>query len=629
MASKKDKSALVSRVIKDFDDDRRPHDDFCQKVERRYRSYRGIIETRSQAASWTNKHHPAYVLQAIETMVSNLIDPSPKWRLKVNPIVGDASELARQREGARANEILLNHQLRIDKYAEKQRPFDLQALICGLSVSKQYWLERSGSRRQIEEYEEPVLDFFGTEIGSVPRVVESKVQTTFRDDPTHEVVDVRDFIWQRGATGLGACKRVVHRIWLDFDDLKQLEADGKYGVKAGGEPIDTLKDSRSFGSTLYQREDELFGADKSKDKIEILECWIDGGDRVVTIANRKVLLSDKPNPFWFEHLDHSFPFVVCSSMPDLFVIPGISEVELMAEMQEMLWSLANQRLDNLQLINNAIFLVADDAEDADSFEFGPGERWLVPRPVKDTVQSWSPDPMAATISLNAESLIRGDIQNVTGGMPYLSGTDSSNIDQKTATGVSIITSLAQKRLAAKKQLFIWAKSRIGEQWTALNQQFIRGERLVPIVGQDGAEDFMAVRPDLIRGSYTFETDMAEESFLRQEKRAEAQAKLQVFLQAAPVYAAMGAPLNPKAFMDDFLEAFDILDKDRYYGSQQPQMPGAAPGGPPGPGGPPSPNGVTAPQSIDAATSPSNATSLNPAVMMQRALASHGPVNVGG
>jgi len=629
-ARSKDAQELVSRVVKDLDEDLRAHRPFADKVDERYRAYRGIIEERSKAAQWTNKNHPAYVLQSVETMVANLIDASPKWRLKVNPIMGDPAELERLRRGAKANELLLSHQLGIDYYAEKQRPYDLQGLIAGLTVSKQFWLERTGSKRSLESYEEPVIDIFGTQIGSIPRIREVSKMTTFRDDPTSAVVDVRDFIWQRGATSLANCSRVAHRLWFDFDDLKELEKAGKYGEAAGGEKVDTLKDSRSFGSDLYQREQDLFEADKSKDKIEVVECWIEKGKRVVTLANRNFLLADKPNPFWFEHLEHLYPFGVCSAMPDLFVIPGISEVEIQAELQEMLWTLSNQRLDNLQLAANAIVLMADDTEDPDSFEFAPGERWLVPRPIKDTVDLWSPNPQSAMLSLQAEQMVRGDMQDITGGMPGLSGTGSTAIDQKTATGISIITSLAQKRLAIKKQMFTWAKRRIGEQWCALNQQYIRSPRAVPTIGADGVDAFEEIRPDLIAGNYSFETEMAEESFLRQEKRAEAQSKLQMFLTAAPVYQALQTPLNPKAFMDDYLEAFDISDKDRYYGTASP--PGGSPltpgqpGQAPGPNGQPGPGGVTAPQSIQADTSPSNAQSMNPAVMMQRMLAMQGGAN---
>src|SRR4051812_39740109 len=100
---------LVSRVINAFGEDLKAHEPFIEKVDRQYRSYRGVLERRSQAAGWTNKQHPAYVFQSIETMVASLLDPSPKWRLRALPTVADADAIEKLRNGARANELLLNH----------------------------------------------------------------------------------------------------------------------------------------------------------------------------------------------------------------------------------------------------------------------------------------------------------------------------------------------------------------------------------------------------------------------------------------------------------------------------------------------------------------------------------------
>src|SRR4029077_621888 len=350
---------------------------------------------------------------------------------------------------------------------------------------------------------------------------------------------------------------------------------------------------------------------RTKDMIEVVDCWCDFGRRVVTIANRTLLLASKDNPFWFEHLEHMYPFVVASSMPDLFRIPGISEVELMAELQEQLWKLMNQRLDSLRLLATAIMLITADVEDPDAFEWGPGERWLVPRPVTETVKPWSPDPNVPRMTIEAEQLLRGDLQNVTGGMPFLSGTSSQSVDQQTATGVSIITSLAQKRLAAKKQTLLWAKGRIGEQWCALNQQFVQADRIVPVIGTDGAREFQRIRPEMLQGSYAFEVEQVDESLMRQERRAEAQAEMQGALQIRPVAAQLAQAgampmINLKAYVDDFLEAFDIVDKERYYTSAKPPAPAPAQ---PQPGGPPAPpgqngQGVTSPLAT-APSAPSN------------------------
>jgi len=192
--------------------------------------------------------------------------------------------------------------------------------------------------------------------------------------------------------------------------------------------------------------------------------------------------------------------------------------------------------------------------------------------------------------------------------------------------VSILVSLAQKRLAAKKQQFVWSKRRIGEQWCALNQQFVKEERLVPVIGEQGVEDWVAVRPEEIQGVYSFETELVDDSMIRQERRAEQQAKLQVALQAAPVNAAVGQPLNLRQFWEDYLETFDISDKGRYFSASPQNLPvqGQQPD--------PAQNGAGGVTNVNLAagpTSPSNSESMSPVQPIQRAGAmTGGPVNVG-
>lgn len=602
---------IVGQVLRYLEEDEKAHKVFADKADKRYRAYRGILEKRSKPEGWTNKQHPAYVFQAIETVVGGLTNTVP--RAKVTPIpVMDPNVMQQRTAGAKANELLLNQQLDRDHYAESQRTFALQALITGLSVRKQLWDYRVGERRFLQ----PQPGFGGIQLA------EARQKQVLRDDPTSRVVDVRDFIWHEGAIDLKSCQRVCHRVWYSLEDLQALTAQGVYGPEAGGQSLAGLSDSQDMSGGLYKRENDLFEVNRAKDQVEVLEFWIEGGQRVVSVANRKVLLADRENPFWLDHLEHPYPFVVCSGAPDLFRIPGISDVELMAELQEMLWTLVNQRLDSLQLLSNAIFLIADDVEDPEEFEIGPGERWLVPRPVSETVKPWSPDPNVPKMTLEAEALLKGDLQNVTGGSPFLSGTDTQGVDQATATGVSIITTLAQRRLASKKQQFVWADQRVLEQWMALNQQFVRSPRLVAKLGLDGERAFDSIRPEMLQGDYAVDLEAADESMIRQERRGEAQGRLMVFLQAAPIYAAMRQPLNGKAFMDDYLEAFNVVNKDRYYSAVPQQLPQPQQQQPGPPGAPPM--GITSPLAAGP-TSPSNGVSISPEQFAQRFLASRGGV----
>jgi hypothetical protein len=125
--------------------------------------------------------------------------------------------------------------------------------------------------------------------------------------------------------------------------------------------------------------------------------------------------------------------------------------------------------------------------------------------------------------------------------------------------------------------------------------------------------------------------------MRQERRAEAQSLMQIAGQLAPVMAQSGAPLNLKAFMEKTLDAYDVLDKERYF---LPPAAGAPAGGPPPPGGPQAPppqapangqtNGVTNTALAAGPSSPSNVASMSPETAMARMMSQYGgAANQGG
>jgi hypothetical protein len=496
---------------------------------------------------------------------------------------------------------VLRYALDRDRFAMKQRDFMQQDLIAGLTVFKDYW--HTDKREVTEAVTETieVTDGMGNVIDTFKTVGEETKLTTIRDDAACEVRDVRDFFWPEQA----------------FDCLKRYEKQGVYTN------VDRLKESRDSTEfrDVSEREQQLRNVRRTKDLIEVLEYWTP--ERVITVANRKVVLRDEPNPFWHGRL----PFVVCSAMPDAFQIPGVSVVEALAQLQEMLWTLQNTRLDSLQMLANVITLIRSDVDDPDAFPWEPMAQWFVEDPGQ--VSTLPIDPTAANITLQAEGLLKGDLQNIMGGLPYAGGADSQTIDQQTATGVSIITSIAQRIIQARKQHYLWSYAKLGKHFLLLYQQFLRDERIVKIAGPVGARRFKTIGPLDLQGDFDVMIDVTGDSLLRQERRAEAQSLLQIAAQIAPISAQLNAPLNMRAFVENALDAYDVQDKERYFlPGAPPQL--APPPGAPGPPGstPPAPGGnggVTAPELAAGPSSPSaeGGISNSPETMMQRMLARTG------
>ncbi len=609
-----DKDALVGECIRNYSQDEKPHQAFCNKVEDWYKSYRGVLEVRSKAAAWTSKQHPPYIHQVIETKAAGLVDADPSWRVKPRPRMASPEDVQMWADGAKANELLLAQQADCDHLGEKQMLFAKQALIAGLSVYKTSWRYQEGSKRRQQVVHDPVSDQYDNVIGYQSRLGERSHPYVQYDDNTAEVVDVRDFIWHEAAISLDKAKRVTHRVLHTIEELRALEKLGVYSN------VSDLEEEGETPPGYASREEELFETNRAKDMIEILEQWrkTDNGIRVTTFTRSGVLLRDKPNPFWHGQ----FPFAVCSAIPDLFRIPGVSDVDLMYDLQELLWTMMNQRVDNTHLLNNAIVLIREDADDYEQFEWAPGAQWIVTDPAQ--VSLLHPDTSTAEVSLQAETRALQDLQNITGASPALLG----QLDQTTttATEVSLTTSLGQKRLQVMKQQFKYCHARVGEQWISNNQQFVREERWVAVTGAAGAQAAEKIHPLMLQGDFYIDLEAMDQSLQRQERQAEAQARLQVMLSAAQVFAALSQVnpdlqmINPKAFMDDVLEAGQISDKERYYLPKKAQSPQLPPGQeqPQNGQGP----GVTAPQATDQ-MAPSNDASMSPASQMQQLLAMKG------
>lgn len=604
---------ILARCLKDFEEDSKSHDQWVNRVDRWYRAWRGVVERNSRAGDWRHQLYPPYLLQIVETLVAGTVDPSPKWMVKPRPRMASLEEIAQLRDGAKALEYLLTYQRDMDRMIQKQRTHRLQGLIAGLTLWKTYWRysEKTVKKQQsMTHYDEAGAPFVQT--------AEVDVIEPHEDEPCVEVVDVRDFIWHEAARDIQSAKRLTHRVWMTYEELKALERDGYYSN------VSQLKESRSFTEQLASRETDLFNADRTKDMIEVLECWTDGGKRVVTIGNRNVVLRDRKNPF-----DHGmYPFIASSPIPDLFRIPGISVVELVVDLQEMLWNLQGQRHENLELINNAIVLIREDTLDANSFVFAPGEQWLVPD--ENAVKILEMPTFPAQVSVEAEQLIKADIQNIPGASPALLGQAGPN--EQTATEVSLLSNLAQRRLAQQKWQFTVADIEVGEHWIELNKQFLTEERFVAVVGADGEEGWELIRPESFKhGNFSIDIGQMDESLVRQERLAEAQARFQVALQAVPAMAAIGTPLNMVAFLEDMLEAAGVQDKERYLSAspqpavlQQQAGQGGQMGG--GQGMAPTPedmmSGATSPLATSI-SSPSNPFSQSPVANMQRLLSSQG------
>lgn len=590
------------------------HDEFVTKLRKRQRAYEGILEKHSDAAAWRHHLSPPFVNHIVESTLASVVDGKLAFQVRPRPRFYDPGEYERLQLGARAHEILHGAQLAADRFHETQAPFALQDAIAGITVAKTSWRRDVRMRPRLKV----VPDDRALELGTfLPKLVETESLDICYDGPTTEVVNVEDFFWHEAATSLQGSPVIAHRVWMSFSDLKRLEAQGQY------QNVDELKDAREQGSTYSDRR-VTDGSNRSKDMIEVLEIWWDEPDGTykVSLGNRAVEIAlAKANPFWHGE----YPFTVCTTRPGLFSIPGKSQVEKIADLQEARWDLENQTLDNVELINNAIFIISDEVSDVDALEFAPGARWPVEGNPQDMVMPWEPSQLPAEIALSHMARLESEMQNLAGGFPFTSTSEASTAGANTATQAALMTNIAQQVTARLKEQLAYAYERIGQQRTELNQQFLRTPIMVEQIGLDTQAEMVEIAPYLLQGDYLFDISPMVQSLMRSEKRAEANSMLQTFLNSAEVWmalsqAGLATPPNANEFFKYWLENYDIGDTTRFFSAKQLQQGAQLPPGP-SPDGPAAeqalPNGITAPQSIDPLTSPSAPSSLSAATHMQR------------
>jgi predicted Fe-S protein YdhL (DUF1289 family) len=620
-------SGPAAEALKEYEAQKTYHDSFKTKLEARYRSYRGIMERRSEAAQWTHKLTPPFANHIVETTLASLLDEQIKFRIRPRAKLYNPGEFALVKDGAKALEILLGFQLEADKFSEKQRWFVLQNMIAGVTAAKIYWRYSTRMKKRWGSRDLVIHDpNTGQPLDSISLPVVTEEPDTLFDGPCVEVCDVAHLVWDQHATSTENCRSITHEVFKTWEEMKELERAGVW------QNVDRLKDRRQGEATAERSEwsNPMEDPKPADDKrFLIKEIWkrTEKGIRVFTIC-ADVVLRDTLNPYWHGQ----YPFVIGSTKSDLFRIPGMSQVEKIAALQEQLWSTTNQRLDVLQLASSGILMINEDlVDDPDSIIFGPGEKMLARGDLKAALDIWGPDTTAAQISLPAENFLKQDMQNLAGGFPFTSTSEASNVKADTATEAALVSSMAQRSVSAAKINLNYMYRRIGQQMIELNQQYVTEPLIVTAVGADNEYELNEIVPEMLAGEWEFDISPMNESLNRQEKRAEAGAFMQQWLAAAPTISAMAQAglakmISMDAVVEDFLDAYDKGDKERYFVSAPP--PGGLPGqsGQPGQGQPGGQQGTTAPQSIDPAVSPSNSMSLSPATAMSRFQAGQGGNN---
>jgi len=324
-----------------------------QRFPRLYDLWRG---------TWTGRFHPHKNNAHIPLIFSAIwADAARKasTSLALYPIVGFFGYGPDDAPVCRKWESLISAQMKDDDMFMKQVDHIVSADLYGVSIQQHGW-KRTEEFRIIEAMDRMPLS------GKMIRTIKKGNVVTF-DGPCSEQVDLLDFFVPANIKSIQNMPYVIRRYFLDWDEVRFMSsgdmsvfdsAEVARMAREGGvnsQIADQASMIRRFAVRAGMDDESARWMDKYSRPVEILEYWgtvpselSPDGDlkRVITVANRRYLLRNRPNPFWHRQI----PFTAFSPTPDphYFYAPGKGEI--IEKLQIIGNRYVNQSLDAADLV---------------------------------------------------------------------------------------------------------------------------------------------------------------------------------------------------------------------------------------------------------------------------------------
>lgn len=246
---------------------------------------------------------------------------------------------------------------------------------------------------------------------------------------------------------------------------------------------------------------------------------------IITVANNSTVIRFEKLRDCYNH--GKYTYIKLDDQPWPGEYYGISTVEPLVGLQAQMIDIVNQRLDNLKLILNRMWILNVQSN------LSPGQVKSVPGAVMP-VQG---DPNQALIPVQTQDVtgnaynetdyIDRLIQTVSGVTDFGKGVGSSGLND-TATGVSIVSEAAKSRSEAKLKRIRNAIAWLVKMFLSLNGQFITEKQWVRILGPGKKYDWKEIKKEAFKGSYDVRVKGNMRATSPQQRQDEATALMNFF-----------------------------------------------------------------------------------------------------
>jgi hypothetical protein len=494
------------------DEYRREFEEDEESNWKRYEGFREQIEGRSSL-------HIPRTYEQIDTLRAQFVQALTQNRpyIEFVPQYKRPEELEQTAELEKKSELaaaLVDNQLEKNNWEAKVYQYVTNCLVSQVAVMGVGWRQEIEMVKKRAPVQKNVIDILGGLISGNPEAMKPEFEIVEEeeviwDDNELTNIDFFDF-WpdpRANECHPDACRFVFVREWMTWDDLQEylqmLDEQGAGTVyEVDREDVDNsassdfdsseYKKRRTVGRSFDDRDGSEYTNDKHLQLYEILHYWED--DRHAVLVERYTMVYSGPSPYW-KH--RKKPVVTACYEPIQGQFYGRPAAKILEHLQEELDTLRNQRIDNVSMIINRMWIRVDSSIPDAS---------LVSKP-HNIIDSTRPDgvvplqtPDVTSSAYQEEAVIKADMETALPTPPITRGVGQ---EQK-ATNAMINNTNATTRYSLKLRLFeAMGIKRLGYLMDLNNQQFIEEPRLVKFVDQEGAAAWRMANIDDTFGEHEY------------------------------------------------------------------------------------------------------------------------------
>ena len=373
---------------------------------------------------------------------------------------------------------------------------------------------------------------FGTSIiylhwdGNCPRIINVPIRDFFID-PTCNTLENASYMGRRYLTSLEELES-FEIVDLDKSDGDQVVMKPKYQnlnkiskTNSGtGDNTDKEEKDMWYGSTIVDDDNQ----------VEVIEHWTK--DRVISVANRSVIIEDSENYYKLKAKQNGekfarglMPFCTLRDYVDGSLFYAKGEIDFIADQQELLNDLTNQNIDSITFTLNQMYTLDPRyAHLLEEIENIPGAIYPVEAGALQPINQ-RPVPQDAFLE---RSNIKNEMRETTASNEIIKGVSPQGGGKQTATEIQAQIAGSGQRLSLKiTQIEDEGFHQLANLVLRMIQLYVTERMVVRVVGKDGVR-WEEYDPLEFAGEYDVEVQL--------ETTVNSQ-KAQIASQAKEMYAA--------------------------------------------------------------------------------------------